>query len=145
MNIFDNFIQDTEIIGIGRLNLNENACSNGSGLVTYSFKVLTKSSSLTIYSNECVVGTDYETTWLEKFAQVRIRILAQIKEIDYNADRSRFIDHVSNEYETLKDTVTDLLSDLRPAEICKKPINPRIEKLYDSIRKMRDLACTAIN
>lgn len=77
MNIFDSLIKDTEIIGVGALNAQEDWA-----IITYSFRVFTKSSTINIYSPRFgVAQTAQKDAWLKKYQIVREKISEQIGEL----------------------------------------------------------------
>ncbi len=140
MNIFQNFILDTEIIGIS--NLDKNYYSDSSSY--YSFKVFTKNNSIRISSGVLTHESPHEKTWISKYAVIRNRIMQQINELDISDIKAPHIDKVGDAYETLKDQLNLLLADLTPAAHCQEPINARISQIYESIRSLRDLACSPV-
>lgn len=83
MNIFDNFIKDTEIIGVGALNSTESQPGSlTTKVIEYSFKVFTKASTIVIYSpgfgQNQVQNAD---AWLKKYCSIRQQIADQIGEL----------------------------------------------------------------
>ncbi len=87
MNIFDNYIKDTEIIGIGTHNSTETTPGSATTRqVEYTFRVFTKASAITIYSPAFnmanTVGID---AWLKKYVILREKIAEQIGELNQNS------------------------------------------------------------
>lgn len=92
MNIFDNLIKETEIIGIGALNSTESQSGARVGTllanttIEYSFRVFTKSSSIVIYSP--AFGKDQlenANAWLKRYLEIRDRIASDIGELQSNS------------------------------------------------------------
>jgi hypothetical protein len=54
------------------------------------------------------------------------------------------ISKVSEAYESLKDSINNVLSDMQPMVHMQEAINPRIEKIFKQVQDLRDLACTKI-
>lgn len=82
MNIFENLIKDTEIIGIGDLNGTEANHGCAGTELQYSFRVFTKASSIMIYSPSFTTGqVNNADAWLKKYLQVREKIAEQIGEV----------------------------------------------------------------
>lgn len=83
MNIFDHLIKDTEIIGIGDLNATETQPgSPATAQVEYSFRVYTRASSITIYSQAFPKESSEADNWLKKYLTHRAAIAQQIGEIN---------------------------------------------------------------
>lgn len=92
MNIFENLIKDTEIIGISSLNSTEGYTTTGHinyPNVEYSFRVFTKGSSLSVYSptfrNTTNPGKNNADDWLKKYLSIRNSIAIQIGELQSNS------------------------------------------------------------
>jgi len=83
MNIFENLIKDTEIIGIGALNCSETPAGSQGGInKDYSFRIFTKQSNITIYSPR--FHSSQKNTidaWLKQYLLLRSSVAAQIGEL----------------------------------------------------------------
>jgi len=83
MNVFDHLIKDTEIIGISAINFMENTPGSATTkLVSYSFRIYTHASSITIYSKEYGMNDSAKAdAWLKQYLQVREKVAQQIGEL----------------------------------------------------------------
>lgn len=83
MNIFDNLIKDTEIIGISQLNATDDDRGTvHSPYTTYSFRLFLKNTHLTIYSPDFSKQQSVDKdAWLKKYLHYRSIIAVQIGEV----------------------------------------------------------------
>lgn len=84
MNIFENLIKDTEIIGVGKLNSTESTPGSATTtIVQYTFKVFTRLSTIMIYSPEFrITNPDNMNDWLKQAMIIREKIAVQIGELE---------------------------------------------------------------
>lgn len=87
MNIFENLIKDTAIIGIGALNATESTPGSPSTrIVEYTFRVFTHAASITIYSPPLSkADINKADEWLKKYLHIREKIAEQIGELKQNS------------------------------------------------------------
>jgi len=142
MNIFDTLIKDTEIIGISMYTAHEQYAL--SKLISYSFRIITHNSSVLISSSLMDPDAEDAGKWLNRYALIRHKVRMQIEDLDISDIKVPHIEKVGDAYETLKDQLNNLFADLTPAEHSQEPINPRISEIYESIRSLRDLACSPV-
>jgi len=87
MNIFDNLIKDTEIIGISALTSNdESRGTTEDPYTSFVFKVYLKNTQLAIYSPEFSKSqVQKKDAWLKKYLVAREAIAQQIGELTQNS------------------------------------------------------------
>ena len=83
MKVFEHLIKDTEIIGISAINFMENTPGSATTkLVSYSFRIYTHASSITVYSPEYGMAERAKAdAWLKEYCIVREKVAHQIGEL----------------------------------------------------------------
>lgn len=157
MNICTHLVKDQEIIGIGPLMFERTHDQTALMIyktTRYFFELHLKAHTIVIKSNWADFAghdpdklADYKVNFDKfklEYIEARKAVAEQIGETNLTDLFVPHIDKVSDAYETIKDQLTNLLSDLVPADHCQDPINHRVSQIYESIRSLRDLACSPV-